>query len=57
MPFTLSNAPATFQNYIYHCLEGLLILGFVVIVEGIKIDADRVKSIQEWSRPKGYHDI
>ena len=32
-------------------------LGFIVSTAGIKMDASRVRAIQEWPRPESYHDI
>ena len=32
-------------------------LGFIVNVDGVKMDPSRVQAIQEWPRPKSYHDI
>ena len=32
-------------------------LGFIVSTAGVKMDPSRVVAIQEWQRPKSYHDI
>jgi len=109
LPFGLTNAPATFQAYLYRALAGFLdtfciaymddilvfsnsatehaqhlrlvferlqeyqlyanqkkchffqkelkFLGFIMGRYGIRMDPERIKSIQEWPIPKSYKDI
>ena len=37
--------------------DNLIFLGFVVSSNGIKVDQEKVKAIQEWSTPKTISDV
>ncbi|KAE8720303.1 Detected protein of unknown function [Hibiscus syriacus] len=49
MPFGLTNAPNTFTRVVF--------LGFVVSSEGLAVDKENVKAIQEWPRPASISQV
>ena len=44
MPFGLTNAPTTF-------------LGYIVFLQGICIEDERIKAVEQWPEPKSVRDI
>jgi len=39
------------------CVESVIFLGFVVNENGVHVDPEKIKAIQEWSVPKNVGDI
>jgi hypothetical protein len=39
------------------CLDKLHFLGFIVSAEGVEVDPEKVKAIQEWPTPKGVSEV
>jgi len=39
------------------CMEKIVFLGFVITVEGIKMDEEKVKVIWDWPVPKSISEV
>ncbi|XP_052736727.1 uncharacterized protein LOC128197915, partial [Vigna angularis] len=56
MPFGLTNAPSTFMRLMNHvlrdCIGNVIFLGFVVTNNGVHVDPEKIKAIQDWPPPK-----
>jgi hypothetical protein len=45
------------QSKCVFCQDQVALLGFLIDREGISMDPDRVKTVQEWPAPESVHDI
>ncbi|XP_052724926.1 uncharacterized protein LOC128194132 [Vigna angularis] len=56
MPFGLTNAPSTFMQLMNHvlrdCIGNVIFLGFVVNKNGVHVDPEKIKAIQDWPPPQ-----
>jgi hypothetical protein len=46
----------SFRNTLF-CIDRLVFLGFVVSAQGIEVDEEKVKAIQDWPTPKTVSDV
>ena len=47
---------ANLKKYSF-CISKLIFLGFVVSVQGIKVDEEKIKAIKEWPTPKSVGEV
>jgi hypothetical protein len=68
MPFGLTNAPSTFMRLTNHVLfanlkkctfytDKLVLLGFVFSAQGIQVDEEKVRAIQDWPSPTSVGNV